>query len=314
MSDSRSRRRGLLALVAVFLLVAASVAEARGGRGGSFGSRGSRSFVSPPATQTAPRQASPLQNSQSTAAQPTRQTGAAAGAAGAGRGFASRGGFMGGLLGAGLLGMLLGYGFMGGMGGIASFLGLLLQVGLVVFLGMLAWRFFQRRFQPAAAGGAPLHREAATGPMGGRMGGMSGRSAGQTPIDIQQQDYDSFEQLLQQVQAAYAAEDTGTLGRLATAEVAGHLEGEIAENVARGVRNELRDVRLLQGDLAEAWREGSVEYATVAMRFSLIDVTLDRKSNAVVEGSETQPVEALEIWTFMRPVGGAWQLSAIQQA
>ncbi|MDX6749501.1 TIM44-like domain-containing protein [Geminicoccaceae bacterium 1502E] len=312
MSDSRSRRRGLLALVAVFLLVAASVAEARGGRGGSFGSRGSRSFVSPPATQTAPRQASPLQNSQSTAAQPTRQTGAAAGAAGAGRGFASRGGFMGGLLGAGLLGMLLGYGFMGGMGGIASFLGLLLQVGLVVFLGMLAWRFFQRRFQPAAAGGAPLQREAATGPMGG-MGGARGTS-GQTPIEIKQQDYDSFEKLLYQVQQAYAAEDTGTIGRLATAEVAGHLEGEIAENAARGVRNELRDVRLLQGDLAEAWREGSVEYATVAMRFSLIDLTLDRQSGAVVEGSEAQPVEALEIWTFMRPVGGAWQLSAIQQA
>lgn len=312
MFNLRSRRFGLLALVAVFLLVAASVAEARGGRGGSFGSRGSRTFTAPPATQTAPRQATPLQNSQTTAAQPMRQTGAA-GAAGAGArsGFA-RSGFMGGLLGAGLIGMLLGYGFMGGMGGIASFLGLLLQVGLVVLLAMLAWRFFQRRFQPAAAGPSPLHRDASAGGMGG-MGRMGGGSVRTTPIQIHQQDYDSFERLLQQVQEAYGAEDTGTLGRLATDEVAGHLGGELAENQARGVRNELRDVRLLQGDLAEAWREGSREYATVAMRYSLIDVTVDRASGNVVEGDPEKPQEAVEIWTFVRPVGGAWQLSAIQQ-
>jgi len=41
---------------------------------------------------------------------------------------------------------------------------------------------------------------------------------------------------------------------------------------SRGVRNEVRDVRLLQGDLAQAWTEGGRDYATVAMRFSMIDV------------------------------------------
>ena len=37
----------------------------------------------------------------------------------------------------------------------------------------------------------------------------------------------------------------------------------------------MTDVRLLQGDLAEAWREGGREYATLAMRFSMIDATRD---------------------------------------
>jgi predicted lipid-binding transport protein (Tim44 family) len=32
-----------------------------------------------------------------------------------------------------------------------------------------------------------------------------------------------------------------------------------------------------------------------------------------VAGSET-PIEATEIWTFVRPRGAAWELSAIQQA
>ena len=63
-----------------------------------------------------------------------------------------------------------------------------------------------------------------------------------------------------------------------------------------------RDVKLLQGDLAEAWREGETDYATVAMRFALVDKTLERASGRVVEGSDT-PTEATEIWTFARRRG-----------
>jgi predicted lipid-binding transport protein (Tim44 family) len=71
-------------------------------------------------------------------------------------------------------------------------------------------------------------------------------------------------------------------------------------------------VKLLQGDLAESWREGETDYATVALRFALTDKTLDRNTGAVVAGSE-QPGEATEVWTFARRPGGAWELSAIQQ-
>ena len=43
-------------------------------------------------------------------------------------------------------------------------------------------------------------------------------------------------------------------------------------------------VKLEQGDLAEAWREGGVEYATVAMRFALTDSMVERASGRTVEG------------------------------
>ena len=66
-----------------------------------------------------------------------------------------------------------------------------------------------------------------------------------------------------------------------------------------------------QGDLAEAWREGAVEYATVGMRFALADRVIDRASGRTVEGGE--PGEVTELWTFMRARGGDWLLSAIQQ-
>ncbi|HEY4855526.1 MAG TPA: TIM44-like domain-containing protein, partial [Xanthobacteraceae bacterium] len=68
---------------------------------------------------------------------------------------------------------------------------------------------------------------------------------------------------------------------------------------------------LQQGDLAEAWREGDTEYATVAMRYSLNDQMVDRQSDRVVEGG---PDEANEVWTFMRGRGGHWLVSAIQQS
>ena len=67
-----------------------------------------------------------------------------------------------------------------------------------------------------------------------------------------------------------------------------------------------------QAVIAEAWREGESEYATVAMRFSLVDKTIDRATGRLIEGSE-QPIEVTEVWTFVRPRGGTWELSAIQQ-
>jgi predicted lipid-binding transport protein (Tim44 family) len=73
------------------------------------------------------------------------------------------------------------------------------------------------------------------------------------------------------------------------------------------------DVRLDRGDLAEAWRESGRDYATVAMRFSMIDVTRDA-AGRVVDGSPAERVTATELWTFLRVPGGAWVLSAIQQA
>ena len=82
-------------------------------------------------------------------------------------------------------------------------------------------------------------------------------------------------------------------------------------NSSRDFINRVADVKLLQGDLAEAWREGGTDYATVPMRFALNDSMVERASGRVVEGGE--PSEVTELWTFRRARGGNWVLSAIQQ-
>ena len=80
----------------------------------------------------------------------------------------------------------------------------------------------------------------------------------------------------------------------------------------RWAPQQIPDIKLLQGDLAEAWREGDTDYATVALRYSLVDKTIERASGRIVEGSD-QPQEVTDVWTFVRIRGGKWELSAIQQ-
>jgi predicted lipid-binding transport protein (Tim44 family) len=91
-----------------------------------------------------------------------------------------------------------------------------------------------------------------------------------------------------------------------------YLAEELGENATKGVRNTVSQVKLLQGDVAEAWREGAAEYATLAMRYSSIDAMVDRTSGRVVDGDDRRPSESTELWTFVRKNGGDWKLSAIQ--
>ncbi len=115
--------RYILSGLAAFALLAATVIDADARRGGSFGSRGSKTYQAPPATQTAPNAASPINRSVTQPQAPRPGSVGQAGAAQKG-GFLNRPGFMGGLmagfLGAGLLGLLFGGGFLSGLGSFAG--------------------------------------------------------------------------------------------------------------------------------------------------------------------------------------------------
>ena len=311
------RKLALFAALAAALSVGAVDAWARPGGGSSFGSRGARTYSAPPSTRTAPS-AAPIERSITPRSAPSAP-GFNRPSGGFGRGL------LGGLLGAGLFGMLFGHGLFGGLGGLTSFLGLLLQIGLIVLLARFAMNWFRNR-QAASAGAAPGPQGAAyRGPLnGGAPGGFGGQGQGfggygaaPAPLAIDKGDYDAFERRLAEVQQAFSAEDVGALRRLCTPEVAARLEQEIADNAARGLVNKVSDVRLLQGDLAESWREPDADYATVAMRFALKDVMVEKATGRVAPGASTIPAEVTELWTFRRAPGAdssAWTLSAMQQA
>ena len=306
--------RPLIAFCALLAVLAVAVVDADARSRVSFGSRGSKTFTAPPTTQTAPNQARPVERTMAQPSQPATPAtaGTAARPTAPAGGLLNRpgllGGFAAGFLGAGLIGLLLGHGLTGGLGGFASILGLLLQIGLVVAIGYMLWSWWQRRSQPALAGGPSLRDAGPSQPMG--LGGLGGGGAASPPFAPTASDFEQFERLLGEVQTAYGAEDLSRLRQRVTPEVLSYYAEELAANTSRGVLNRISDVKLLQGDLSEAWREGNADYATVAMRYSLNDEIVDRASGRVTEGG---PDEATEVWTFMRTPGGAWLLSAVQQ-
>jgi predicted lipid-binding transport protein (Tim44 family) len=240
--------------------------------------------------------------------------------AAAGGGFFNRpgmgmlGGLAAGFLGAGLLGMLFGGGMFSGLGGLSSIFGLILQIGLIIIVVRLAMAWWQRRHAPASAyaGAAPGATVGPGAQSSFRTGTGFGSGSGSAPLEIGPADYEAFERLLSEIQAAWSNEDVAKLHTLASPEMVSYFTKDLEENKARNDINKVSDVKLLQGDLAEAWREGDTDYASVAMRFSLVDKTLERTSGKLVAGSDA-PTEVTEVWTFVRPRGSNWELSAIQQ-
>jgi predicted lipid-binding transport protein (Tim44 family) len=302
--------------LAVPLVIAISSADARIGGGGSSGSRGTRTFTAPPSTTTAPGTAAPMNRTFTQPGSPGVGAPAAAGAARGGffnrPGMGMLGGLAAGFLGAGLLGMLFGGGMFSGLGGLSSIFGLILQIGLIIIVVRLAMSWWQRRHTPAAAyaGGPDAGPAAAQNSFRSGMG--FGLGSGSAPLEILPADYEAFERLLSEIQAAWSDEDIAKLNTLATPEMVSYFSKDLEQNKSQNDVNKVTGVKLLQGDLAEAWREGETDYASVAMRFSLVDKTLERGTGRLVAGSDT-PIEATEVWTFARRRGGNWELSAIQQ-
>jgi predicted lipid-binding transport protein (Tim44 family) len=205
---------------------------------------------------------------------------------------------------------LFGGGMFSGLGGLSSIFGLILQIGLIVIVVRLAMSWWQRRHagEPAYAGAAagaaaPANMRTATG---------FGLGSSSAPLEIVPGDYEVFERLLGEIQDAWSKEDIARLHTLATPEMVSYVTQDLAAHKARNEVNMVSGVKLLQGDLAEAWREGETDFASVALRYALIDKTVDRATGRLVSGSEA-PTEATEVWTFLRPRGAGWELSAIQQ-
>jgi predicted lipid-binding transport protein (Tim44 family) len=312
-----------LALAAAFTL-AVDAADARVGGGKSQGSRGGQTFNPAPPTPTTPKPVAPIGRSMTEPGAPSKvQAANRPGTSAIPSRFGGFGGLlMGGLLGAGLIGLLSGDGLFGGLTNFASILGLLLQVALIGGAVWLAVNYLRRRKQPAPAR-APAFQLSSTSARDllnrfrQTLASNGGSAASGTPaLAIGPRDYDAFERLLREIQNAYGRENTDALGAMTTPEMFSYFSQDLAENAKNGQRNELSGVKLLQGDLSEAWREAGSDYATVAMRYSLVDAMIERATDSVVSGDRVAPREVTEVWTFRRddrdPDQG-WQLSAIQQ-
>ena len=204
-----------------------------------------------------------------------------------------------------------------GFGALASVLGFVLQFALIAGAIYFVVSFIRSRSQPAVA---PARGSGYTGgdtPNRSPFTFSHGAAVSVSQLTIGKDDLDCFEKLLGEIQMAYGREDTEELGAKTTPEMLSHFSQELHDNANQGLRNEVSGIKLLQGDLSEAWRENGSDYATVAMRYSIVDATVERATGNVVSGDPTRASEATELWTFRRDDrarADGWQLSAIQQA
>jgi predicted lipid-binding transport protein (Tim44 family) len=303
----KSLIRFFVLLTCLVFLSAPNLADARAGSSSSMGSRGSQTYQY--------NGAAPLQRSVTPMPQSQFGSPGIYGGGYAHRPFLT--GLLGGFVGAGLAGMLFGHGFYGGGLGGAGFFGMLLQIILIGFL--VNWLFKAFRGSVGMGGGAT----GVVGSLGSGVYGVPGSArapapAAGAPIVITDADFQEFSTLLVNIQDAWSHTDLSRLRQFVTPEMLGYFSELLSANSSQGVVNRVEQVKLLDGSLSQAWHEYGMDYASTRIRFSALDymIRLDHRDGdpqAVVSGSLVSPVEAVEMWTFVRSTGGHWLLSAIQQ-
>jgi predicted lipid-binding transport protein (Tim44 family) len=312
----RQSKRRVILVLAVFAFIGLSQvaletsADARAGGGRSGGFRGSRTYQAPSRSA----QQSPSQQRREAAPPPQQPSPVGPQTGGFMRGLA--GGIMGGLLGSLLFSGLAQAGW-GGLGG--SGIGLF-EILLVAGLGYFLFRKFR---SPAAANSySPMQYQNTTG-----QASASWPVREELPNDV---DYRSIlmmdrsfdptqfvktaQDLFFKVQGAWNREDAAALRALCGSELMQTWESELSSLKTRGHKNRMENIALRDSEITEAWTESGQDYITVRLRANLLDFTMDEKSGAVVQGSNSEPVEFEEFWTFTRPVGpNSWKLTAVQQ-
>ena len=137
-------------------------------------------------------------------------------------------------------------------------------------------------------------------------------------VNVTDDDLGALQAIHTAVQEAWSEGEMGRLRGLMTPEMLGYFSEELTRNVSQGVRNIVTGVQLLKGDVSEAWEEGDLQYATAYLRWRANDYVVRSGRTPgdpdwLFSGDPRSPVEAEEMWTFVRRRGGNWLLSAIQQ-
>lgn len=309
---------GLLAFVGVAQLVLEGYAEARAGGGRSGGFRGSRSYSAP----SRPSPSQPGQTQQRREATPAQQPSPMMPQSGGfmrGLGVAILGGFLGSMLFSGLA-------HAGGLGGFGGSGFGMLEILLLAGLGYFLYRKF---LSPAVASGPGAMQYRNSQPY--TQYTSPSAPAQETPAANDQIDYRSLtmmdrsfdperflksaQDLFFKVQGAWNKQDKGALSSLCGRELMQTWEEELSRLRARNQQNRMENIALRESEITEAWTENGEDFITVRLHANLLDYTVDANSGQVVSGSNSEPIEFEEYWTFSRPVGpNTWKLSAVQQA
>jgi predicted lipid-binding transport protein (Tim44 family) len=222
------------------------------------------------------------------------------------------------------------FGSMFGMGG--GGMGIL----PLLLLGGVGYFFYKRFIKPPVSGQYQGYQPPTQAPVsffsGNQPGGMGGLVPSQPPgalpgtLDeglamIRQTDsgFDAnhfvevASDVFFKVQAGWMRRDIASYRHLLGEELAAEYDRQFAEMRQLGHINKLESISIRKVEIVAAGQENGEDFVTVLFTANLLDYTVDEHSDALVEGSMTDPVKFAEEWTWARPVGTeAWRLEGIK--
>lgn len=223
-------------------------------------------------------------------------------------------------VGAALAGSWLGHMIFGagGFGAGAAGGGFLMNILLMIagaFVVMSLVKFLTRRSQNCAA--ATSQNSYPGNGFGGNFNSQNSEfnQVQTTNIILPETEKNKFAQILIAVQAAWSAQNIEELKKVATPEMAKYFSDALAQNISQGIANKIENIEVIDVNVAEAWREGEMEYATAIIEWSAFDYMVNVNQNLqIVEGNDKNLTMISEAWTFARyNSSGSWILSAIAQ-
>ncbi len=230
-----------------------------------------------------------------------------------GLGTALLGGFLGSMLFSGLANA--GWGGFGGSG--FGLIEILLLAGLAYFI----WQKFRRSAAATDYGTTQDRTDQADSAAGvGVREAPASSDIDYRTLTMMDRNFDpsqflkTTQDMFFKIQGAWNKQDIGALSSLCRAELMQTWQEELSSQRARGQQNRMENIALRESDITEAWTESGEDFITVRLKANLLDYTIDEKKGAVVNGSNSEPIDFEEYWTFSRPVGpNSWKLSAVQQ-
>jgi predicted lipid-binding transport protein (Tim44 family) len=226
------------------------------------------------------------------------------------------------------------FGGLGGLGG-GLFGGIgFIEILLIAGLLYLGYRYLRRRQQPVPASSygytPPQESDAGYGQLGSASAPSATMDMSNAALDlerglghIRQMDAgfdprrfsDTASDLFFRVQGAWMGRDMTQVRDLLTPEIYEAMQKDCERMRAERHIDRMENIAVRSVEVTEAWQESGRDYVTVHFLASMLDYTIDERTNEVIKGSRSEPVKFEEYWTFVRPVGpNPWRLSAIQQA
>jgi predicted lipid-binding transport protein (Tim44 family) len=226
------------------------------------------------------------------------------------------------------------FGGLGGLGG-GLFGGIgFIEILLIAGLLYLGYRYLRRRQQPVPASSygytPPQESDAGYGQSGSASAPSATMDMSNAALDlerglghIRQMDAgfdprrfsDTASDLFFRVQGAWMGRDMTQVRDLLTPEIYEAMQKDCERMRAERHIDRMENIAVRSVEVTEAWQESGRDYVTVHFLASMLDYTIDERTNEVIKGSRSEPVKFEEYWTFVRPVGpNPWRLSAIQQA